>query len=97
MTFLIWFFGIWLGIWVVLRLFGRKILAFGMTKLVNRLQKEAQAQRQAYEGNYQAGPMREHVYADEEVKVTSPRNASREQVKLDDIAQDVDFEEVSER
>lgn len=97
MNFLLWLIVIWLGITVTFRLFGRQIMAFGMKKLMGRLMKEAQAQQQAYEANFGAGDMREHVYADQEVKVTSPKNKSKSNVHLEDFAQDVDFEEVNDR
>ncbi len=97
MEFLLWLLLIWLGMTVTMRLFGRQIMAFGMRKLMGRLQKEAEAQRKAYEAHFNAGDMRKHVYADDDIKVTSPKNQPKSEIHLEDFAQDVDFEEVNDR
>ncbi|MDP5172670.1 MAG: hypothetical protein NWR72_20675 [Bacteroidia bacterium] len=97
MTFLLWLIGIWLAVTVFFRLFGKRIMAFGMKKLVNKLQHEAERQQKAYDANFGAGDMREHVYADGDVKVTSPKHHPKPEVHLEDFAQDVDFEEVNDR
>lgn len=97
MTFLLWVVGIWLGVTIFFRLFGKQIVALGMRKIVGRLQKAAEAQQRAYEANFGAGDMREHVYADDEVKVTARKNTAKPAVDLDDFAQDVDFEEINDQ
>lgn len=96
MEFLLWVVVIFLGIRVTFRLFGKQIMAFGMKKLVGRLQKQAEAQQRAYEAHFGAGDMQDHLYADDEVKVTSKKNHSKPDVHLDDFAQDVEFEEVND-
>lgn len=95
MNFLLWFFGIWLGITLVIRLFGRHILRFGVSKLMRRLQAEAEARQRAYEQHFEAGDMQEQVYAEEEVKVTSPKYRSKPEVQIEEIAEDVEFEELN--
>ncbi len=97
MTFLLWVVGIWVGTTVFFRLFGKQIVAFGMRKIVGRMQKAAEAQQRAYEANFGAGEMREHIYADDEIKVTAKKNQSKPDVHLDDFAEDVDFEEINDR
>lgn len=93
---LLWGILIFLGLRVTTRLFGKQLLAFGMKKLLGRLQKQAQAQQRAYEAHFGAGDMQDHLYADEEVKVTSKKHHPKPDVHLDDFAQDVEFEEVNE-
>ncbi len=97
MNVLLWLIAIWLGFSLFFRLFGRQLLQLGAKKIIQRLQHQQEAQRKAYEAHFEAGHMREHVYADEEIKVTSPKGKSKQEVHLEDFAQDVDFEEVNER
>jgi hypothetical protein len=94
MATLLWIIAIILGIRLVFRLFGKQILNLGMQQIAKRLMKDAEAQSQAFQRNYQGFEKAPPVYVDNEVKVSPPPKAADRPVREDDIAEDVDFEEV---
>lgn len=94
MSFLLWTIGIILAINVTFRLFGRKILAFGMQRLMRRLMKNAEQQAQAYQQNYDQNPFRQNVYMDDEIKVTAPKHEEKRDIQVDDIAEEIEYEEI---
>ncbi|MEL7340784.1 MAG: hypothetical protein AAGM67_09885 [Bacteroidota bacterium] len=47
-----------------------------------------------FERNYEQGDMRKNVYVNDEIKVTAPRANNKPSVSADEIAEDVEFEEV---
>lgn len=94
MEILLWPLGILFGIYLTFRLFGRQILTFGMKQVLKRLVKDAEAQSSYFRQHYGGDAFNEQVFQDEEIKVSSPRHQSKKQVSADEIAEDVDFEEV---
>jgi len=94
MTTLLWIIGIILGIRLTFRLFGRQILNFGLKKLIGRLQQDAEQQSQAYAKFYQDERNRKNVYVDKDVKVSSPQHTPNKKIDEDDIAEDIEFEEL---
>ena len=94
MSFLLWTIGIILAINVTFRLFGRRILAFGMQRLVRKLMKNAEQQAQAYQQNYDQNPFRQNVYMDDEIKVTAPKHEEKRDIQVDDIAEEIEYEEI---
>ena len=93
-TFFLWMLGIFGGTILVFRLFGRQILRFGLNKLVRRLMKDAEAQAQQFSKNYDEGNFRTNVYVDQEVKVSVPRDAGKRNVSVEEIAEEIEFEEM---
>lgn len=94
MTFLSWLLAFILGTYLIFRFFGRQISQFLLKKLANRLIKNMNQTSQAYEKNYDQGNMQTNVYVDEEIKVSAPRQQASKSVTADEIAEDVEFEEI---
>ncbi|MEO0898019.1 MAG: DUF4834 family protein [Bacteroidota bacterium] len=94
MTTLLWIIGIIVGIRVTFRLFGKQILNFGMKKLVERLVKDSEEQSQAYARSYSNDKNRTNVYVDKDVKVSAPHQNQEKKIDEDDIAEDIEFEEL---
>ncbi|WNJ16620.1 hypothetical protein [Pontibacter sp. G13] len=96
MNVLFWIFACFFGIYLTFRFFGRQILSFAMMKLTERLVKDSQAQAQAYQKNYEDHAYsRSNVYVDEDIQVSAPMNAGKKEVSEDEIAEDIEFEELS--
>ena len=83
-----------MGTYLVGRLFGRQIIQFLLKRLSNRLLKNMQQNIVDFDQNYEQGNMRKNVFVDDEIKVTVPRDKSKPAVSADEIAEDVEFEEV---
>ena len=77
------------------RLFGRQIVQYSLRALMKRLLRNAQEASHTYERNYEQNPFQEQVYADQEIKVSAPRKPGRKDVSEDQIAEDIDYEEVN--
>ena len=92
--FLIWTIGIFLGISLTFRFFGKQIMQFALKAVIKRLAKNVEEQSQQYQRNYAEDAFHEHVYVDHDIKVSAPKYDSRKAVTADDIAEDVDFEEI---
>lgn len=91
---MLWILGFFLFLYVGMRLFGRQLAALGMRRLVRMVQKDMERGHVEYEQNYDPGAFRSNVYADKEIKVTAPNEGAKKHVSEDDIAQDVNFEEL---
>ncbi|MEL6675088.1 MAG: hypothetical protein AAFR61_22965 [Bacteroidota bacterium] len=96
MTFLYWVFGIFFTIYVVFRLFGRQILRLSMQRLVKKLAQNMEKQAMQYERNYSNSHYQENVYVDQDIKVSAPKEEQKTHVSSDDIAEDIEFEEIKE-
>ncbi|MEM6343777.1 MAG: hypothetical protein AAF927_07845 [Bacteroidota bacterium] len=94
MNFLFWVFAFFMGTYLVSRLFGRQIVQFLLKRLSNRLLKNMQQNIVDFDQNYEQGNMRKNVFVDDEIKVTVPRDKAKPAVSADEIAEDVEFEEV---
>lgn len=94
MNFFFWLLVFFASSYLVSRLFGRQIVQFLLRKLSNRLLKNMQQSAKDFERNYEQGDMRKNVYVNDEIKVTAPRANNKPSVSADEIAEDVEFEEV---
>lgn len=97
MTGFLWFLLIVAGIVLGLRLFGRRLLLFAAKRLTQRLMKQAQQESRQFSQYYEHGAdNRSNVYVDDDIKVSAPASGmERVSIEEDDIAEDVDFEELS--
>jgi hypothetical protein len=94
MTFLLWTLGIFLALNITFRLFGRKILTFGMQRIMRKIVKDAEKQAHSYQKNYGEGNFRENVYVDKDVKVSAPKYEGKKDIRVDDIAEEIEYEEI---
>ncbi|MEO1449267.1 MAG: hypothetical protein AAFV07_07035 [Bacteroidota bacterium] len=95
MTFLLWTAGIIFGIYWTFRLFGRQIVQFALKRVSRQLLKNAEKEAQAFRQNYDHGSdFKERVYVDNEMDVSAPRDFTPREITEDDIAEDVEFDEV---
>ena len=94
MNFLLWTFGIFFGIYLTFRLFGRQILRFGLNKLMKKIVQDAEKQAMHYERVYDDGNFRKNVYVDNEIKVSAPKENGKREVSVEEIAEEVEFEEI---
>ncbi|GAB4426931.1 MAG: hypothetical protein OHK0039_45080 [Bacteroidia bacterium] len=92
MSALAWIFGIALFGYLGLRLFGRRLVQYALLQLRQRLLNEARRQSQAYENNYDE--RERHLFMNDDLKVSTPRKQHNRHVREDDIADDIDYEEV---
>ncbi|MEL6252888.1 MAG: hypothetical protein AAFR87_12820 [Bacteroidota bacterium] len=94
MSFLLWTLGIILAINLTIRLFGKRILTFGMKRVMKKLMKDAEKQAQAYQKNYGKGDFRQNVYVDNEVKVSAPKYDDKKDIRVEEIAEEIEYEEI---
>lgn len=94
MSFLLWTLGIILALNVTFRLFGRKILTFGLQRVMRKMVQNAEKQAQTYQQNYSQGDMRENVYVKNDVKVTAPKYDEKKELRVDEIAEEIEYEEI---
>ncbi|MDW3649438.1 MAG: hypothetical protein R8P61_20380 [Bacteroidia bacterium] len=94
MSFLLWTLGIILAINLTIRLFGKRILTFGMKRVMRKLMKDAEKQAQAYQKNYDQGDFRQNVYVDNEVKVSAPKYDDKKDIRVEEIAEEIEYEEI---
>ncbi|MEM7372858.1 MAG: hypothetical protein AAF587_29825 [Bacteroidota bacterium] len=93
MSVLLWIVGIFLGGYVMIRLFGRQLLMFGLKRLSRKMMSQIQDESLEYERNY-ADSNRNNVYVDDSIKVSAPKNPVKKEIKEDEIAEDIDFEDL---
>lgn len=94
MSFFFWIFFIFFTIYIVFRIFGRQIIQFMLQQIFKKVAKDAQNQARQYRRNYEGDPFHESIFVDDQVKVTAPKNKQKKSVTADEIAEDIDFEEV---
>ncbi|MEZ4826215.1 MAG: hypothetical protein R3C61_07955 [Bacteroidia bacterium] len=94
MNVLLGLFGLFFGVYLIFRLFGRQIIQFGLKQIIVRLVKDAENQSFQFYKNYGEDAFNQQVFVDKEMKVTTPKNAQKKPVTADEIAEDVDFEEI---
>jgi 23S rRNA G2445 N2-methylase RlmL len=90
---LLWIIGIVLVIRVVFKLYGRQIALMAQRRMLRMMEKQMKRQAEEFERNY-APDREQQVYADKEIKVSKATSQGQQDVSEDDIAEDVDFEEV---
>ncbi len=94
MGFFSWFLLFLLSFWIITRFFGRYIFKFLVTKLLKQVAKNAEKQAHAYQENYESQAFRESIHVDEDLKVSKPKYEEKRRVNPDEIAEDIEFEEV---
>ncbi len=94
MSFLLWTLGIILALNVTFRLFGRRILTFGLQRVMRKMVKNAEQQAQSYQKNYTDGTMRDNVYVNNDIKVSAPKYEDKKDVRVDEIAEEIEYEEI---
>ncbi|MEO1419241.1 MAG: hypothetical protein AAFW00_28565 [Bacteroidota bacterium] len=94
MTTFLWIIGILVGLNITFRLFGRQIVSFGLKQLTRRFLKQAEEQSKAYQRNYEDTYGQTNVYVDDDVKVSAPKKPDNKHISEDEIAEDIDFEDV---
>ena len=76
-----------------MRLFGRQLLMFGLKRLTKRMASQIQEESRAFERNY-GQDNQTNVYVDDSIRVSAPTNPVKKEIKEDEIAEDIDFEDV---
>lgn len=94
MGFLFWLFVFFMGSWLIFRIFGRVIVQFLLREVLKKFTQGAENQFMDYERFYEGGAFRQNVYVDEEVKVSAPKQKEKPRVKADEIAEDIEFEDI---
>lgn len=94
MTFLLWFIGIIVTVNITWRLFGNRIVNFGLKQMIKNLAKHSEEQSEAYSRFYSEESDRENVYVKKDIKVSVAKNQSDKKISEDDIAEDIEFEEL---
>lgn len=94
MGFLFWLFVFFFGSWLIFRIFGRVIVQFLLREVLKKVSKGVENQHMDYERFYEGGAFRQNVYVDDEVKVSAPKQQEKPKVKADEIAEDIDFEDI---
>ncbi|MDX2282681.1 MAG: hypothetical protein NW241_00905 [Bacteroidia bacterium] len=91
---MMWFFLTLFLIYLTFRLFGRQLVQLAARQLLKRVQRDMQDQHQAYERHYDPGAFRKHVYQDGHVTITAPKEPPQKRVNVQEVAEDVDYEEL---
>lgn len=94
MGFFFWLIVVFFGIYMFFRVFGRVIIQFFLKEVLKKVVKEAENQQMDYERFYDGGAFQENVYVDEEIKVSVPKEKSKPKISPDEIAEDIDFEDI---
>jgi len=88
------FFG---SIWLIFRLFGKQIMRFALRKAVDKIQKDMENQTRQYQQNYGQDPYHNNHRVNDEVEIKIPKQqAGSTGPSLEDIAEDVEFEEIAD-
>lgn len=90
---LLWIIGIFLVIRLVFKLYGHQIARLAQRRVIKMMEKEMRKQSDQFQRNY-GNDRQESVYVDEDIKVSQPRHDGSRDVSEDDIAEDVEFEEI---
>lgn len=86
-----------LSIWVIGRVFGRQILAWGVRRIQKKFMNEMAKQADSYSQNYQNPDGRKEKRVDRDMTVEYKEDAgSPKEPEWNQLAEDVDFEEVKE-
>lgn len=94
MGFFFWAFVVIFGIYFTFRIFGRQILAFGVQRLMKQLVKNAEKESKMYDRNYDESTFHDNVYVNDDLKVSVPKQDTKKPVTADEIAEDIEFEEI---
>ena len=94
MGFLFWLFVFFFSSWLFFRVFGRVIVQYLLREVLKKVANEAGNQKKGYERFFEGRAFREKVYVDEEEKKSAPQNKEKRKVSPDEIAEDIDFEDI---
>jgi len=93
---LLWFLIIFLSIGLIFRYFGKYIIRFLLIEVMKRVARNVENQSRAYRSNYDQDPYHENIHINDDVKVKAPKHDEKRKVHPDEIAEDIDFEEVNQ-
>lgn len=79
---------------VTWRLFGTRIISFGMKQMIKSISRDNEKHSQAYARFYSDESNRKNVYVNKDVKVSVSKNQGSKQISEDEIAEDVEYEEL---
>ena len=96
MNFFIGIFFFFFTLYIVFRIFGRQIIQFVLKQILRRVVKDAENQTRQYRQNYESTPFEESIFVSDELKVNSPKHKQKKAITADEIAEDIDFEDVSD-
>lgn len=95
MSFLFGVFIFFTSIWLVARLFGKQIMKFALQKVANKMLKNMEGQTQQYQRNYSRDPYHDEHHINDEMEIKIPKNRPEPTgPSLEEVAEDVEFEEV---
>lgn len=95
MSFLFGVFIFFASIWLVFRLFGKQIMAFALQKVAKRMLKNMEDQTRQYQRNYSQDPYHDQHTVNDEMEIKIPKNRPEQAgPSLEEVAEDVEFEEV---
>ena len=94
MGFFLWLIIIFLGTSLIFRLFGRQIMTFFLKQIMKQVAKDVESQQKAYERNYSRSAYKESIHINDNIRVDKPVSEQKKRVQADEIAEDVEFEEL---
>jgi hypothetical protein len=94
MSVLMWIVTFFFIVWLFFRFFGRHVIRYVFRSVLKRVAKDVENQARAYQQNYEQDPYHENIHINDDVKVKAPKQPDKRKVHPDEIAEDVDFEEV---
>lgn len=97
MTALLWIIGIALVFRMVFSIWGRHISNFLMRRLVKMVEDDARRKHESYERHYSQSPFHDQIRVDDEVQVTAPKGRHKAKPKIDEVVEDIDFEEIKKK
>lgn len=95
MSFLFWTFTFFFSIYLIFRIFGRYIIKFVLHQIIRKVAKDTQEQAQAFHQNYGRSPYEDPVYISDELEISQPKHQENDKVEVDEIVEDIDFEDVT--
>ncbi len=96
MSVFTWILLFFITIWIVFRFYGKHIVRFILKAVLKRVAKDVENQARAYQQNYDQDPYHENIHINEDVKVKSPKQTEKKKVHPDEIAEDIEFEEIDQ-
>ncbi len=91
---LFWIFTFFFTVYVAFRLFGRQIVRFLLKQILKKVAKDTQNKAEAFHRNYGRNPYEEHVYVNDGIEISKPKHNPNNNVDIDEIVEDIEFEDV---
>jgi len=95
MGFFGWLLIFFLSVWLIFRFFGKYIVKYFLSTILKQVAKDMERQQRAYQQSYGSDPFHDTVHVDEDLKVSKPKHDETRKITPDQIAEDVEFEEVN--